>query len=230
MRKSLFFTVIALVGVLIIGCTAEEDNSNETTDVAATVNGIDISMERFEDSVDMMKSSYEQQGIDLEGEEGQQLLEQINQQAINSLVQEEVLMQAVEQEGLEISEEELEEEFTKIKDEFETEEEFQSALEMSGFTEEEFKTALATDIEIGQFIDNEMEEVSVSEDELNEMYEQYIELLESYSEETEETQEVPTFEEIKDQLEAQIKQGKQQEQLQQIMEKLMEESDVEIFV
>ncbi|SNS41015.1 SurA N-terminal domain-containing protein [Anaerovirgula multivorans] len=232
-KINLFFIVVGLVGILVMGCTSGDggliNNLGELGDKVATVNGVDIGIEVFQDSVERMLLNYEQQGFDLE-EEGEAFLEQIQQQAINSLVQEEVLLQSAGQKGYEAPEEMVEEEFAQVKGQFQTEEEFQAALEASGFTENEFKTALANDIKITQFIDGEIEEVLVEEDEVKEMYEQYKESLETQLEETEEAQEIPTFEEVKNQLEAEIKQGKEQEQVGQIVERLMENSEIEIFI
>ncbi|MCC5911026.1 MAG: SurA N-terminal domain-containing protein [Clostridiaceae bacterium] len=233
-KKSLLVLVVGLVAILMIGCTTENNNSandlGEMGDVVATVNGVDIDIEVFQDTVEQMMFSYEQQGFALEGEEGEEILEQIKQQAINSLVQQEVLLQEAKQGGYDVPDEMVEEELESIKTQFPTEEEFEMALQESQLTENALKDMLVDEMQIEQLIQSKVKEVAVSEDEVKETYEQYKMQMELQMEGAEEVQEMPSFEEVKDQLEAQIQQGKQQEQIGQIIEELMEKSEIQIFI
>jgi len=232
--KKLLVLVICLVTILVIGCTTENNSSTnglgEMGDVAATVNGVDIKLEVFQDTVEQMKVSYGQQGFDFEGEEGEEVLEQIKQQAINNLIQQEVLLQEAKQEGYDATDEMVEEELRNVKTQFPTEEEFEMALEANQLTENEFKEMLVNEIQIELLLQSKVEEIAVSEDEVEEMYEQYIQQIEQRIEGDKEVQEVPPFEDVKDQLKAQIQQGKQQEQEERIIEELMGKSEIQVFI
>jgi len=224
-KRWLLFIVIALLAILVIGCTPKSDSN-----VAATVNGEDISLEVFEAAVDRMVLGYQQQGFNFEGEAGEVALEEIRQQVINSLIQEEVLLQESKQKGYEASQEAVEEEFEGIKSGFESEEDFKAALELNKFTEESLKNMIANDMQIRAFLENEIQEVDVTEDEIREVYDEYKALWESQNEESEEDTEIPSFEEVKVAIENQIKEDKEQQQFGKIIEELMEKSEIEIFI
>lgn len=220
--------------ILVIGCTPGEDDitgSSETGELAATVNNVGISTEEFEDAVNRVISFYGQQGIDFEGEEGTALLEQLRQQIINELVQEEVLLQSAKEKGYDVSEEIIAEEIEQIKAQFPSDEDYQIALEQSQLTEEELKQMIVSELQIEQFLKGEIAEVTVTDEEIQQMYDQYLAQHEDQGEEgTENEQEFPSFEEAKPQIEAQLKQQKEQEQFSQLLEQLMANSEIEILI
>ena len=226
--------MVGLIAILVIGCSSGENDvtdSGETDGLAATVNNVEISTEKFEKAVDRMVSYYEQQGLNFEEEEGRAFLEQIRQQAINELVQEEVLLQSAKEKGYDVSDEIIAEELEQIKAQFSTDEEFQIALEQNKLTEDELKSMIVSELQIEKFIKNEIPEVTVIDEEIQQMYDQYkVQYETQKGEDTEEDQEFPSFEEAKAEIEAQLKQQKEQEQFGKLIEELMENSDIEIFI
>jgi len=223
--------ILGLMIVLVIGCTPSENEGTDPGDkseLAAIVNGVGISIEEFENSVDRTKTSYEQQGYNFEGDEGAALLEQIRQQAIDELVQQEVLIQNAEEKGYEVSEEQVNAELEQIKVQFPSDEDYQTALEQSKLTEDELKSLIVSELQIEQFVKNEIPEVTVTDEEIQQLYDQY--KIQYEAEGTEQDQDFPSFEEAKPDIEVQIKQQKEQEQFGQLMEELMAKSDIEILI
>lgn len=237
-KKRILFIFVGLAALLIMGCSSDGDDltkdEGEIDDAVAIVNGDEISREVFEDIVERMVLSYEQQGLSFEGEEGEAALDLLRQQVINSLVQEKVLLQEAEKKGYHVSDEEVEKELELIKKQFSSEEEYKTTLQDNQLTEEEIKRSLFSEMVIEQFIEKEVQEVTISEEEVRMMYDQYKAQMEAQkeegAEETEESLEMPAFEEIKQQLEAQIKQQKEQTMFSEMIEKLMEKSEIEIFM
>lgn len=224
-KRGMFFIVVALLAILIVGC-APKNNGN----VAATVNDVNISLEDFEAAVNRMVLGYEQDGYTFDGEEGTMMLEQIRQHVIHSLVQEEVLLQASKEKGYEASKEDVDKEFEDIKSGFESEEDFEAALKSKYFTEESFKNLISNNIQIRAFLENETEEVEISEDEVLELYEQYKQLWAQQSQDSEEDMDIPGSEELKAEIEELIRDEKQQEKFIELIEQLMEKSKIEIFI
>jgi len=237
-KNTLLIVLTALISLLVIGCAAGENDTKDaggTDQQAAIVNDTGISMEEFENTVDRTKVFYEQQGIDFEGEEGMEILEQIRQQVIDSLVQQEVLLQNAKEKGYNISEEQINEEVDLIREQYSSEDDYLTALEENGMIEEELKDMVASEMQIAQFIENEIPEAVIAEEEIQQMYDvykmQYEAQMEDNSEEdAEEERPFPSLEEAKPQIEAQLKQQKEQMQLEQMIEELMGNSDIEILI
>ncbi|ABR47023.1 hypothetical protein Amet_0798 [Alkaliphilus metalliredigens QYMF] len=230
-KKSLLFIVVGLIALLVIGCASEGENlSQDQGEVVATVNGASITREVFENTVERTKLNYQQQGIEFEGEEGEAMLVQVREQALNSLLQEEVLLQEAKEKGYDVSEEAIETELESMKGQFESEEEFEAALEFNQFTEDDLRNMLASEMAIEQFLQNELEEAPASDEEAQELYDQYAAQMKEIAEETGETEEMPAFEEVKEQLKMQIAQENQQELMAQLIDGLMEQSEIEIFL
>jgi len=237
-KKTLLIVLTALISLLVIGCTAGENDTKDaggTDGLAAIVNDTGISMEEFENTVDRTKVFYEQQGIDFEGEEGMKILEEIRQQVIDSLVQQEVLLQSAIDKGYDISEEQVIEEIELIKEQYPTEDDYRTALEENQMTEEELKDMVASEMQISQFIENEIPEAVITEEEIQQMYDLYkmqyeAQMEENSEEDAEEERPFPSLEEAKSQIEGQLIQQKEQMQFEQMIEELMGNSDIEILI
>ncbi len=234
LKKNVFFVVIIVIGLLVLGCTPQvEDGPNkdvEKDDIAATVNGVNITKEDYENILNTMVQSYEQQGFTFEDEEGEEMLEQIRQQAIDSLVKDEVLLQEAEKEGYEASDEEIEEQLELLKAQFPSEDDFNTALKENNLKEVDVRDMITRDMKIEQFVESKISSITVSEDEIKEMYNQYKDQFEANTEQSEEPQIMPDFEDVKSEIEVQIKQQKEEAQFMEMMEELMENNEIEIYV
>lgn len=224
--------LVALIGLLVlttVGCSANRVKGN----IAATVNGVEISMEKFDDLVDRMKSGYEAQGFSFTGEQGAAYLEHVRKEAINTLVQQEAIVQEARSLGYEVSQEEIDAEYNQIKEEFSSEEEFLSALEANNLTESKFKEMLAEELLISKFIENEVEEINITEEKIREVYDDYVANVEAYNEEIvdeEKKMDIPSFEELKEDIREFLKNQNQQEQASKLIQSVVEKSDIEIFI
>ncbi|MDR5659508.1 SurA N-terminal domain-containing protein [Serpentinicella sp. ANB-PHB4] len=219
-KKKMLFTVVALIGILLLGCSPQESDDflgEYTGTVVAKVNGVNIGADLLQDTFESMKLRYETEGMDFDSEEGQEALEYLQEMALDQLVQEEVLVQASKEV---VSDDALDERLNEIKSQFPSEDEYLEILETQGITEE----FVVQNLRIELFMEKQLSDITVTDEELEAAYDLYILQAEQADEE------VLSFEEIKANLEHYKIQVKQQDQFEAIIENLMEESEIEKFI
>ncbi len=242
-KKSLW--VLLLVAILLISAcgspASTEEPAEEEVDMGvpvASVNGEPIYETQFQQVIERMMWSYEQQGMDFSGEEGDELRLQVEESVLDHLIQQAVLIQEAETQNLTVSDEEVDAEFEGLKSQFDTEEEFQEILENTMFTEAELKETLKTEMTIESLLESVVEEIEVGEEDIETMYASYEEQFQAQMEMMEEGGEeltdeekaamaLPPYEEIKEELRLQLLQEKQQEAMMAYVDELMESSEIE---
>ncbi|WP_088105292.1 SurA N-terminal domain-containing protein [Halalkalibacter urbisdiaboli] len=202
-------------------------NTDDIPDVIATVNGEEINKDLFVTSLQQEANMYASQGMDFSSEDGEELLTMLKQDIVDRLVNERVLMQTVEEQGIEASEEEIDTELQTQMQlvQIESEEQLEQALSAQNMTIEQFRSELEKHVKLNKYIEQNMDKPSVTEDELREAYDEIV----AMNPEAEEA-DIPSFEEYKDDLESQLQDQKQQEQLQVLLEELREESEITINI
>ncbi|MBE4906851.1 SurA N-terminal domain-containing protein [Bacillus luteolus] len=217
----LLTSILLVLGLVGCGATGQEvkDESQEQGNVVAVVNDENISQQEFDESLDQLKMTYAQQGMNVEDLQEDQLKE-MEQQVVNQLVNTKLLLQAAEKNDIEATEEEVEQSLVQIKDQFENDEDFKSALEANNLTLDQLEKQIAEELKINQYITENTVEVTVEEEEIMAMYDQY----------KEQSEEVPAYEEVKAQLEQQIKQQKSQEEFGKLVQKLRDDSEIEVLI
>ncbi|SNS49689.1 SurA N-terminal domain-containing protein [Anaerovirgula multivorans] len=226
MLRKLFIVILA--GMLMISfsaCTAKEEGAADSAEengaaVVALVNDTEIQRIDFETMVENMKLSYLQFGIDFESEESKEILAMIEEEALNNLIQQQLLLQDALEKRYEVSKDEIDDEIKQIKSQFDNEEEFLAALEANQLTLDVLEKNVANDIMLEQYIQDEIGEPSASEEEIRAMYEEY----------SQTTEDAPTFEEMKLQLEENIKYQKFQVSFGELIENLEAKSSIEILL
>ena len=138
MQKSARWAVGALVilSVLILGCSGATspvetpvETPGPTEEVAAQVNDQAILYAEWEKQVAQVEAFFEQEGLDLESEEGRDRLAQARRQVLEQLIDQELIRQAAGKMGVSVSEAELESSIEDIVTQSGGEEQFQQSLE-----------------------------------------------------------------------------------------------------
>lgn len=248
LNKKVLFTMFMALALFLTACGGAvdengtgEESQEEQGEVVATVNGENIFESEFDRQVDRMIAANEQQGMVLEGEEGDMIRQQIEDQVIQYLIQQEVLLQEADSRGLEVTEEDIENELEMIRGQFESEGDFDQILEDNLFTEDELRETLRAELTIEALLEDESPEVEVEEEEMLEYYsfyemqhEQQMAMIQQegmeISEEEMEMMQLPPYEEMKDDLRRQITMEKQQEYHKIMVDELMETSEIEIKI
>ncbi|WP_431801128.1 SurA N-terminal domain-containing protein [Halobacillus andaensis] len=202
-----------------------EPDLEDVPDVVADVNGEEIGKEEFE-------STYEQQfqqmamQSQMSGEEVDQ--DQLKEQTAESLVGQELLIQKAESEGYEASEDEVNQTLEDLaeQNQLESTDEFLSALEEQGMSEDEVMSQIETQVKVDQLIASEAGDTEPTEEELKEAYEQ----MKAQQEQMGGEGEMPSYEDAKPDLEEQVKTQKESEVTQTLVEELREDADVTVHL
>ena len=222
------WSVLALTLLLmsaLIGCGDAGLESEREEEAVAIVNGEAIPRNEFDDLLEVRMEMYQMQMQDMDDEEAAEMMDMLKQHTLDELIAQTVLMQKAEAAGMIADEEAVEEEYRLLKEQY-GDEEFQRALDAQNLTPESLKENIAMQLAVHQFVNERVEDeigedaIEVSNDELKAFYEQY----------SMQMDDPPEFEEMKPQLEGMVQQEKMQEVTAEIVNRLVEESDIEILL
>lgn len=200
-----------------IGVNSNNGSMTEKGTVAI-VNGQKISQSEYNK---LQLSIVMQQGIDMESLDEEQKM-QLQSQVIESLISQTLLTQVAKTEGAKISKAEVDALLLEGKNQFPDDAAYQDALTSQGLTEEEFQEQIKTSLAVQAYLNEtlELESINVSEKEIQELYDQ----------QTEGMEEAPVLEDVHDQVEQMLQQGKQQELIMSHIQELRADADVEILI
>jgi peptidyl-prolyl cis-trans isomerase SurA len=193
-------------------------------DVVAEVNGEEITKEDFEQTyTNQFQSAAMQQ--QMTGEELDQ--EQMKKDILDGMISQRLFIQEVDNRDMSASEEEVDEIVGQLVEQngFESEDELFAAFEEQGMAKEEVISQIETESKIQKMIEEEVGEVDPTEEELQAMYDQM-----TAQQEESGQGEVPSFEEIKPQLEDQVKMEKETMAAQNLASELREDADVTVHL
>jgi parvulin-like peptidyl-prolyl isomerase len=151
MQKSVFSAalVLLMISILAGGCGGEPSplptqatTPSPVDGLAARVNDQPISYEEYERQVGQVEAFFEQEGLDLEGQEGQDRLAQARRQVLEQMIDQELIRQAAAEMGIGISEAELDASIGDIIEQSGGEEEFNQSLQGMDTTVESFRQML----------------------------------------------------------------------------------------
>ena len=186
---------------------------------SAKVNGIVITKSEFDSGVSQLMEAAKSQGADVTDP---QILSQFNTQAIETLVNGELLRQAATEKELSVSSEEVDVRFDEIVAGVGGIEVLQERMAEFGIDEDNLRRDIENEILIQGLFDIviEKDESEVSEEEVLAFYEQ------AGGEEAG----LPPIDDVRAQIEEQIVIGREQEQIGSYLEDLRESADVEILI
>jgi peptidyl-prolyl cis-trans isomerase C len=140
----------------------ENKKQEDHQDAVAVVNGRTISRTTYERHLGNERTRRQQNGQEMD-EAAEREMESA---VLESLIDSELLYQAGADQGLKAQEEDIQQEYAAIRDNFQDEETFVQALEKSGFTEQSLKREIGRNLVIRQYVDAEIApQVTVGPDE-----------------------------------------------------------------
>lgn len=188
------------------------------------INGEEITRGEFDDQFDRTKQMVSQQyGVDLDSEENAMMIPELQHQTVENLIGQRVLKQTAESKGLEVTEEQIDQNIGMLVEQFGGEEGFQEALEVDNLTEEDLEKLVYEELLISQLFESELnlDDFETTDEEIEEFYAQYELSMEQQGEE------VLPLEEVEDQIIQQVQQQKSQEEQQTYITELVDDSDIE---
>lgn len=224
MRKFLLF--VAILGLtFLIACGGSEETEEKTTeeqtfeitaeelvdqeDIVMYLNGEPVTGERYNLVYLQMKVQLFQLGQDVSD------LADIKEKALDALTEQELLQQDADAKGIEVLEEDVEEELSLIKSE--SGETFEQYLEQYHFDEDSYKTMLAFAMLYEKYVEEQFPNIEVSDEEVEEAYE---ELKKDHDD-------IAALDEIKESLRTGLAKQKESEKMQERIDTLKEAADIE---
>lgn len=192
---------------------SEEELVDENEPVAV-VNGEEVKGSAYNSAYSLVKSVMYQSGQDIND------LDALKGQAMDFVVEQELVMQEADEAGINIEDEEVESEFNSYKESTE-DGQFETMLEQLNIDEEQFKLQLKHDLTTLKYAEQEFD-VEATEEEVQEMYDQLTEQAED--------QEVQELDEIREQLEGMIVEDKRQQKYAERVDELKESAEIEELI
>lgn len=156
------------------GQTGQQSGSGAENPVAV-VNGTPISQQDFETAVARNRAQLESQGQSV----GEQRLEQLRSNVLESLITQELLYQKAVEEGISVNEGEVDAELTSIQDQFPDQDQYGRALEQAGVSEEQLRSDIERNLAIQKLVQQEISAPGeISEEELRRFYDENPDLFE----------------------------------------------------
>lgn len=207
---------------------APEPDLEDVPDVVAEVNGEEINKDEFEQ---VYTGQFQQASMmqEMTGEEVNQ--DEMKTQIADGMVSERLLIQEADNRDLSASEEDVDSMISEIVEAngMESEDEFFTAMEESGMSEDEIRAELEKQVKVEALIAEETGDIEPTDEELESVYDEQIAAREEAQSEGEgEETEPPAFEDVKPQIEEQLISEKQAEAAQGLAEELREDADVTI--
>ena len=182
----------------------------------ATVNGQGIEQRLFDTRFAQEKNAQESQGVALNDISA----EQLRQQVLEAMIAERLLVQHAKEQGVQVSDQAIQEQYQQIITQFENEGEFEKQLETQNATLQDVKNEIADQIAIQEFADQyaQQQGVTVSAEEIQKTYDDAVAG----------GAELEPLESLQTQIEAYLRNQKVNELLQALVAQLRGEATVEI--
>ncbi|MGY0693602.1 SurA N-terminal domain-containing protein [Virgibacillus sp. FSP13] len=190
--------------------TDEEKVNND--DVVAQINGTDVKGDQYNDIYAQTKTLMNQFGEDVSDQD------KLKEQAMNVLVQQELLKQDAKKQGITVSDKEIESELDKMKSA--GKDKFSQVLEQYNLTEESYKEQLAFELTLREYIDQEITGTEVTEEEIKSYYDKL----------KEQSEDVPKLKKVKDQIKSQLTTQKENEKVQAKVNELKEDAEIKNMI
>lgn len=191
------------------------------TPAVATVNGVKIPVTDYNKNLDQLTAAASQQGADVATDT---VKEEIKQQALDVLVNTELLKQAAKKAGVVVTQDQIDTRRKEIVTQLGDEEKLQAKMKELGITEESLDRDISGEILIQTHLKTavDVSKVTVTDEELKVAYDQIVG--------TQKKGDVPPLEQIKTQLESQLSSNKQQDLINTYIKTLREGADVKILI
>ena len=228
MKRILTGIFILSIAVLVLGACSNDSSKGNTEkenkgDLVATVDGEGISKQQYEKELEVMKATYEQQGMPADQMDKKQK-EELEKSVLDQMINAELLLQIAEKDGISIEDKEVDAELEKIKANFEDDKQFEEALKKNEMTEKELKSQLKKQLTVNKYLDSKIGKIEATDEEIKVNYDQYKEIVKGQEQEPEE------LEKVKAQLEQQIIAEKENEKISKLVEKLRKENEDKIKI
>ncbi|QQB15190.1 SurA N-terminal domain-containing protein [Brevibacterium casei] len=201
-------------------------NTDDIPDVVAEVNGEQITKDEF---VPLYETQYGQ--MMMAAQQGGQPVDEaaLKQQTADNLVSTELLRQEADRRGIEVTDDDVATALDETAQASQmSTEEFLSAMNDQGTDEARVNEEMKTQLKIEGLIADEFGEFEVTDEEIGAAYQQAKDQQEQMAAQTGQEAQVPSIDEMRPQLEEQVRSDKANEATQQYAGELQDQGDVTI--
>ena len=198
-------------------------------DVVAEVNGTKITKDKFTAAYE---GQFQQMAMQsqMTGQEVDQ--DALKKQTAEAMVGTQLLIQEADHRGIKAAQKDVDAELEKMakSNDFKTVDELLAAIKKQGMDENEVNAEMQTQVKVNKLIAEEAGDTKTSEKELKAAYDQAKQQQEAMGEQSGQKAEVPSMEEMRPNLEEQVKAQKETEATQALVTDLREKADVKIHL
>ncbi|MGB3905256.1 MAG: peptidylprolyl isomerase [Anaerolineae bacterium] len=140
---------VAIGSAILVGCSGQipspgtpEATATTGEGLAAVVNGEPITMEDYQKQVYQVEAFFQQEGLDLESEEGRERLAQARRQVLEQMIDQVLIRQAAVEMDVSISDAELESNIQEIVEQSGGQEQFNQSLQATETSYDDFRQML----------------------------------------------------------------------------------------
>lgn len=162
MKRFRMLAAAALIAVLafsVVGCSDKN--------VAARVNGEDITVDELNKQVEQLKQQYPQM---FEGVDGEGRLLDFKQRLLDNLINQKLVTQAAEEKGIKVTDADLKKQVDQLKTGFTDTKQFEAALKSAGYTVDTLESQVREQLLTQKLIESLAAEGSASDAELKAYY------------------------------------------------------------
>jgi len=230
LKKKTIFSIIILVVIGLGGYyylsnsdgsmnSSNSEVMEESTGPVAKVNGVEISRANYQSRFTTISSTATQQGADPADEA---VKAQIQEETLNVLINTQLLIQSAGENGIEITDDQVEEEYQKIIENLGGADGLAEALKNMNLSEEDLRKDIREQLSITELIQikTDYSELTVSDSEVSEYYQSV----------SASNPDVPELETVSEQIKAQLLAQKQQEEIGKLIETLRVDANIEILI
>lgn len=140
---------VAIGSAILVGCSGQipspgtpEATATTGEGLAAVVNGEPITVEDYQKQVYQVEAFFQQEGLDLESEEGRERLAQARRQVLEQMIDQVLIRQAAVEMDVSISDAELESNIQEIVEQSGGQEQFNQSLQATETSYDDFRQML----------------------------------------------------------------------------------------
>jgi parvulin-like peptidyl-prolyl isomerase len=180
--QPIIMTVALALVVALVGCgdsdavNAQNSSDNTSEDVAIQVDEEVLTQSQLDERVKARMQQFMQQfGVESMDDlppKLKMMQSRVKQQVVKQSLRQMILVSHAKQSGITVDDAEVEEKWQSLKERFPSEQQFQQQLERMGKSKEDILPNLRKSVLIDKFIEQEIGEITVSEDEIRQYFEQ----------------------------------------------------------
>ncbi|QNB47371.1 hypothetical protein BR63_14380 [Thermanaerosceptrum fracticalcis] len=160
MKKRLVIATLLILSLLVSACGSK---------VVATVNGEKITEPELKSRVEQVAAMY---GYNLDSEQGKEIRGFLEEQVLQSLIEEKVVLQVAKEKKISVKKEDVQEELKKIKSQFPGDKEFQDFLKERKFAEKDLTVYLEHQLILNKLFDEVTKDITTTSKDIKQYYEE----------------------------------------------------------